>query len=99
MGAKLKLVAPTAAPVIDPESARYELARIRGLAKVWITATPEPQRRDMSALLVRRAFDRLTERVVPDLRPNPAPATPFGKLDATARGMADAAADGASWPR
>ncbi len=96
MGAKLKLVAPTAAPVIDPESARYELARIRGLAKVWITATPEPQRRDMSALLVRRAFDRLTERVAPDLRPNPAPATPFGKLDATARGMADALGEAAA---
>lgn len=96
MGAKLKLVAPSATAMPDPESARYELARIRGLARVWIKATPESQRRDMSALLVRRAFDRLCEVVEPDLKSNPAPSTPFGQLDATARGMADALGEAAA---
>lgn len=96
MGAKLKLVAPSATAIADPESARYELARIRGLARVWITATPEPQRRDMSALLVRRAFDRLCGLVEPDLKSNLALSTPFGQLDATARGMADALGEAAA---
>ena len=96
MGAKLKLLAPPAAVAVDPEAARYELARIRGLARVWITATPEPQRRDMSALLVRRAFDRLVDLIEPDLKLNPPPTTPFGKLDATARGMADALGEAAA---
>jgi adenine-specific DNA-methyltransferase len=96
MGAKLKLVASPAAVTIDPEAARYELARIRGLARMWITATPEPQRRDMSALFVRRAFDRLAALVEPDVNLNAPPTTPFGKLDATARGMADALGEAAA---
>lgn len=96
MGAKLKLVPPQTAIVGDSESGRYELARIRGLARVWITTTPEPQRRDMAALLVRRAFDRLTARIEPELKTNPPLATPFGKLDATACVMADALGEAAA---
>lgn len=96
MGAKLKLVAPPTTVAVDPETARYELARIRGLARAWITATPEPQRRDMSALLVRRAFDRLVALIDPEMKGNTPPTTPFGVLDATARGMADALSEAAA---
>jgi adenine-specific DNA-methyltransferase len=96
MSAKLKLVARLEATAADPESARYEMSRIRNLARVWITATPEPQRRDMSALFVRRAFDRLAALVAPDLKPNTPLATPFGKLDSTAGGMADALGEAAA---
>lgn len=96
MAAKLKLVAPPTAGRVDPETARYELSRIRGLARAWITTTPEPLRRDMSALLVRRAFDRLTALVEPELKANTPPMTPYGALDTTARAMADALGEAAA---
>lgn len=96
MGAKLKLVAPTAALTGDAETARYEIARIRSLARVWINATPEAQRRDVSALFVRRAFDRLGDLIEPDAKLNASLATPYGKLDSTARAMADSLGEAAA---
>lgn len=96
MSTNLKLVVRPLATEVEPEVARYELARIRTLARVWITATPEPQRREMSAVFVRRAFDRLALLVEPDLKLNTPPATPFGLLDSTARGMADTLGDAAA---
>lgn len=96
MAAKLKLVSPDLPAPMQAEDARYEVARIRGLARVWITHTPEPQRRDVAALLVRRAFDRLTTLVAPRLATHPPFVVPYGTLDASARGMADALGDAAS---
>lgn len=90
MGARLKLATPTTSPGKDAETARYEMTRVRGLARAWITLTPEPQRRDVAALFVRRAFDNLAERIAPDVALNPPFVTPYGELDASARGMADA---------
>jgi adenine-specific DNA-methyltransferase len=89
MIAKLKVV-PQQALAADPAVARYELARIRPLARAWITQTPEPQRRDTAALFVRRAFDRLKDLTAPDAPIHPPFAVPFGALDAGGRSLADA---------
>lgn len=96
MSVRLKLVPLRGETVRDPEAARYEAARIRALARAWITQTPEPRRRDMAALFVRCAFDRLAAITEPDLRANPPFTRPFGKLDASARGMADALGEAAA---
>lgn len=93
MTAKLKVVPASTFRPGDPDDARYELARVRSLARAWITQTPEPRRKDMGAIFVCLAFERLAANTAPDLRLSEPFTRPYGVLDASARALAEALGD------
>ena len=96
MAANLKILPRQTPASVDAETARYEVSRIRGLARAWITLTPEPRRKDMSAIFVRHAFERLSATVAIGLVLSEPFARPYGALDSSAKALAEALGEAAA---
>ena len=74
----------------DLEAQRYELARVRQLARAWAETVPEPRRRDMAALFTRAAIETYRAKARPHAKLSPPFAQPYGQLAAGAADLAEA---------
>lgn len=72
------------------EAIRYELARARVIARAWADTVTEARRIDQAALFGRVAMETFAAEVAPGLQLSRPFAQPFGKLDSTAKQLAQA---------
>lgn len=74
---------------LDLEPIRIELARARIMARAWSETIPETRRTGNAARFARAALEIFAEEVAPGVKLSPPFAITKGKLDATAKQLAD----------